>query len=129
MLQGFDSGFYTHIIEAHSRVCWLDHVVYIGTSNRKMLSCNVLDDLKFSDYIPLKIIYSYRFDADLNSVPSDESHCSSIPSWSSATDAQLLDYNLLTDILLSSTNINMDSFASNAEQCCNADHHSDIDSL
>ena len=96
-----------------------------------MLSCNVLDDLKCSDYIPPKMIYSYSFDADLNSVRSDESPCNSIPSinWSSATDAQLLEYNLLTDTLLSSTNINMDSFASNAEQCCNADHHSDIDSL
>ena len=49
--------------------------------------------------------------------------------WSSATDAQLLEYNLLSDILLSSTNINVDTFACNDEKCCNADHHSDIDSL
>ena len=49
--------------------------------------------------------------------------------WSSATDAQLLEYNLLSDILLSSTDINVDTFACNDEQCCNADHHSDIDSL
>ena len=46
-----------------------------------------------------------------------------------STDAQLLEYNLLSDILLSSTNINVDTFACNDEQCCNADHHSDIDSL
>ena len=48
---------------------------------------------------------------------------------SSATDAHLLEYNLLTDILLNSTNINMDSFECNDEQCCNADHHSDIDTF
>ena len=49
--------------------------------------------------------------------------------WSLATDAQLLEYNMLTDILLSSTNINVDSFDCNDEQCCNSDHRSDIDSL
>ena len=47
----------------------------------------------------------------------------------SATDAHLLEYNLLTDILLSSMDINLGYFACNDEQCCNADHHSDIDSL
>ena len=49
--------------------------------------------------------------------------------WSSASDAQLLEYNLLTDILLSTTNMKVDTFACNDEQCCNADHYSDIDSL
>ena len=36
---------------------------------------------------------------------------------------------IIIDILLSSTDINVDTFACNDEQCCNADHHSDIDSL
>ena len=129
IVHGFDSGFYTYIIEAHSSVPWLDHVVCTGTSNRKMLSC-ILDDLAFSDHIPLKIIYSYSCVADINSVPPNESACNTMPSvnCSSATDAQLLEYNRLTDILLSSTDINVDTFACNDEQCCNADHHSDIDS-
>ena len=120
-----------YISEAHSSVSWLDHVVCTGTSNRKIVSCSILDDLAFSDHIPLKIIYSYSCDADINSVPPNESACNTMPSvnWSSATDAQLLEYNLLSDILLSSTNINVDTFACNDEQCCNADHHSDIDSL
>ncbi len=71
----------------------------------------ILDDLAFSDHIPLKIIYSYSCDADINSVPPNESAWYTMPSvnWSSATDAQLLEYNLLTDILLSSTNINVDT--------------------
>ena len=74
------------------------------------------------------MIYSYSCHADINSVPPNESACNNMPSvnWSSATDAQLLEYNLLTDILLSSTNINVDTFACNDEQCCKADHHSDI---
>ena len=110
---------------------WLDHVVCTGTSNRNILSCSILDDLAFSDRIPLKTIYSYSCDVDINSVPPNESTCNTFPSvnWNSATDAQLSEYIPLTDILLSSTNINMDSFACNDEQCCNADHHSDIDSL
>ena len=130
-LYGFDSGFYTYISEAHSSVSWLDHVVCTGTSNRKILTCSILDDLACSDHIPLKIIYSYSFDADINSVPPNDSACNTTPSvnWSAATDAQLLEYSLLTDILLSSTDINLGSFACNDEQCCNADHHSDIDSL
>ena len=123
--------FIHYISEAHSSVSWLDQVVCTGTSNRKIVSCSILDDLAFSDHIPLKIIYSYSCDADINNVPQNESACNTIPSvnWSSATDAQLLGYNLLSDILLSSTNINVDTFACNDEQCCNADHHSDIDSL
>ncbi len=132
ILHGFDSDFYTYISEAHSSVSWLDHVVCTGTSNRKIVSCSILDDLAFSDHIglPLKIIYSYSCDADINSAPPNESACNTMPSvnWSSPTDAQL-EYNLLSDILLSSTNINVDTFACNDEQCCNANHHSDIVSL
>ena len=131
MLHDFDSDFYTYIIAAHSSVSWLDHVVCTGTSNRKILFCSILDDLAFSDHIPLKIIYSYSCDGDINNVPPNESACITMPfvNWSSATNAQLLEYNLLSDILLSSTDINVDTFACNDEQCCNADHHSDIDSL
>ena len=123
ILHGFDSDFYTYISKAHSSVSWLDHVVCTGTSNLKIVSCSILDDLAI--YIPLKIIYSYSSDADINSVPPNESACNTMVSvnWSSATDAQLLVYNLLTDILLSSTNITVDTFACNDEQCCNADHH------
>ena len=59
-------------------------------------------------------MYSYSIDAAFNSVPPNESLCSGIPSidWNSATDAQL-EYNLLTDLLFSSTNINTDTFACN----------------
>ena len=94
-----------------------------------MLSCSILDDLAFNDHMPLKSIYSYNFDADFNSVLPNESGCNSMSSinLSSATNAQLLYYNLLTGVLLSSTN--MDAFACIDEQCCNADHNSDIDSL
>ena len=131
ILPGFDSYFYTYISEAHSSVPWLDHVVCTGTSNRKIVSCSILDGLAVRDHMPLNIIYSYSCDADINNVPQNESACNIMPSvnWSSATDEQLLEYNLLTDILLSSANINVDTFACNDEQCCNADHHSDIDSL
>ena len=70
-----------------------------GTSNLEIVSCSILDELAFSDHIPLKIIYSYSCDADINSVPSNESACNTVQSvnWSSASDAQLLEYNLLTD--------------------------------
>ena len=111
ILHGFDSDFYTYISEAHSSISWLDHVVCTGTSNRKIVSCSILDDLAFSDHIPLKIICSYSCDADINSVPPNESACNTMPSvnWSSAIYTQLLEYNLLSDILLSSTNINVDT--------------------
>ena len=66
--------FFTYISEAYSSVSWLDHVVCTGTSNRKMLSCSILDDLAFSYHIPLKIIYSYSCDADINSVPPNKMH-------------------------------------------------------
>ncbi len=76
-------------------------------------------------------MYSYSCDADINNVPPNESACNTMPcvNWNSATDTQFLEYNMLTDILLSSTNINVDTLACNDDQCCNADHHSDIDSL
>ena len=58
---------FIHISEAHSSVSWLDHVVCTGTSNRKMLSCSILDDLACSDHMPLTIIYAYSCDAHINS--------------------------------------------------------------
>ena len=80
ILHDFDSGFYTYISEAHSSASWLDHVVCTRTSNRDILSCSILYDLAFSDHIPLEIIYSYSCDADINSVPPNESVCNTMPS-------------------------------------------------
>ena len=50
ILHGFDSDFYTYISVAHSSVSWLDQVVCTGISNRKIVSCSILDDLAFSDH-------------------------------------------------------------------------------
>ena len=64
-------------------------------------------------------------------IPPNERACNNMSAinWSSATDAQSLEYNLLTNKLHSATKINVDTFACNDEKCCNANHHSDIVSL
>ena len=96
---------------------WLDHVVCTGTAHRHVLCCDTLDDITFGDHIPVQIVYYFKQGDHVKKSHSNNDVQDTVPqvNWSSASDAQVLEYKKLTNTLLGRIDVNKDAFT-----CCRA---------
>ena len=67
-----------------------------------VLSCDTLDDITFGDNIPVRIVYYFKQGDHVKQSHSNDEVEDSVPrvNWSSASDAQILEYQKLTNLLL-----------------------------
>ena len=108
---------------------WLDHVVCTGTAHRHVLSCDTLDDITFGDHIPVRIVYYFKQGDHVQQSHSNDEVEDSVPhvNWSSASDAQILEYKKLTNLLLGRIDVNKDAFKCCELNCSNVEHRHEID--
>ncbi len=101
ILRGYRSGVFTYISEAHGTASFLDHVVCTGTAHRHVLSCDILVDITFGDDIPVRIVYYFKQGDHIKQSHSNDEVEDSVPhvNWSSASDAQILEYKKINTLL------------------------------
>ena len=131
ILRGYRYDCFTNISEAHGTVPWLGHVVCTGTAHRHVLSCDTLDDITLGDHIPVQIVYYFKQGDHVKTSHSNDEVEDGIPhvKWSSASDAEILEYKKITNLLLGLIDINKDAFTCCELNCNNVDHQHEIDSV
>ena len=129
ILRGYWSDFFTYISEAHGTASRLDYVVCTGTAHRHVLSCDTLDDITFGDHIPVQIVYYFKQGDHVNKAHSNDEVEDSVHTvnWSSATDAEILEYKQLTNTLLGHIDLNKDAFTCSELNCNNVEHQHEIE--
>ena len=72
-----------------------------GTAHKHVLSCDTLGDITFGDHIPVQFVYYIKQGDHVNKSHSNDEFEDSVPrvNWSSATDAQILEYKKINTLL------------------------------
>ena len=103
---GRTSNQFTYVSDAHSTTSWLDHIICSFDFYSIISDLFILDKLPSSDHLPLCCTCRFELDLEL----SDSSGVGVIvPStnyqWCKASDAEIDNYRLRSEILLSEINI------------------------
>ena len=106
---------------------WLDNVVCTCIAHGHVLSYDTLDDITFGDHIPVRIVYYFKQGDHVNKSHTDDEVEDSVPHWSSASDAHILEYKKLTNLLLGRIDIYEDAFTCCELNCNNVENQHAID--
>ena len=120
---------YTYVSEAHNTTSWIDHCVSTVSAHNKICSIDVIENLTFTDHMPLSVCYNSScenvFNVYVSSRKSDEG-LNRITDWDNASDNDLQYYSNLTDEKLSNLCWSYNVLYCTDIKCTNSNH---IDAL
>ena len=115
---------FTYVSEAHNSVSWLDHCVSTYNAHHKIQCMKILDEITFTDHIPLCFKYNIQLSKLNNmfdSVGDNNQRCDSVTDWVNASDAAKEQYYMKTGTVLN--NINYPSVLVCSDMKCNSIIH------